>query len=78
MERPYRGHFYKQIGRFVCLGQPSPGETITSEFNLGDAFKNYFEKHQVPAVSGLGLEVDTKQAHHHGRAAAFYQAHRVA
>ena len=71
VERPYRGHFYKQIGRFVCLGQPSPGETITSEFNLGDAFKNYFEKHQVPAVSGLGLEVDTKQAHHHGRAAAF-------
>ena len=74
IDRPYKGHHFKQSGRFVCLGHPAPGETMISEFNLEDAFKNYFGKDTVPAISGLILEVDTTKSDDHGHAAAFIKS----
>jgi hypothetical protein len=38
---------------------------------LFDAFKRYFQKDQVPSISGVALEIDTTSAADDGRAAAF-------
>ena len=47
--KAYMGKYYQEGGRFVCMGNPLPGETIVSEFDLVYAFKNYFEKTRFPA-----------------------------
>jgi hypothetical protein len=73
VERPYQGKYYKGSGRFVCVGKPGRGEKVVSEFDFATAFEKYFGKDQVPVVSGIGLEVDTKEAGNDGRAAAFIQ-----
>ena len=69
--KPYKGKYYHKSGRFVCLGNPQPGETIVSEFDLTYAFKRYFNKDRVPKISGVALEMDTTSSGHGGRAAAF-------
>ncbi len=73
VERPYEGKYYKGSGRFVCVGRPSPDEKVVSEFDFATAFEKYFGKDRVPVVSGIGLEVDTKEAGNDGRAAAFIE-----
>ena len=69
--KSYKGKYYRKSGRFVCLGNPQPGETIVSEFDLAYAFKRYFKKDRVPKISGVALEMDTTSSGHGGRAAAF-------
>lgn len=69
--KAYRGRYYRKGGRFVCLGNPKPGETVVSEFDLIDAFKRYFKKDEVPIISGVGVSVDTTSAGDGGRAVAF-------
>jgi hypothetical protein len=71
LNKAYKGNYYHEGGRFVCLGNPKPGETVISEFDLFDAFKRYFQKDEVPSISGVALEVDTTSAADDGRAAAF-------
>ncbi|OGV39471.1 MAG: hypothetical protein A2020_02985 [Lentisphaerae bacterium GWF2_45_14] len=55
----YTGHHFTAGGRFVCVGSPKQGETVTTEFELKPAFKKYFNQVEVPFVSGISLEVDT-------------------
>jgi hypothetical protein len=43
----------------VCVGNPKPHETVVSQFDLIAAFRTYFEKEEVPMVSGIALGVDT-------------------
>jgi hypothetical protein len=69
--RPFKGRYYEKGGRFVCLGHPEPGVRVTTEFDLASAFKSYFGRDRLPAVSGISLEVDTTQSGDGGRAAAF-------
>jgi hypothetical protein len=68
---PYKGKSYHAGGRYVCLGNPQLGDTITSEFDLVQAFQTYFAKPSVPPISGLALEVDTTSSGNGGTAAAF-------
>jgi hypothetical protein len=70
---PYKGQYFHTGGRFVCLGQPKPNETIVSEFDLGTAFKRYFGKN-MPDVTGIGLGVDTSAAGRNGTAGAFIKS----
>ena len=67
----YKGKHYHQGGRFVCLGNPKPYETITSEFDLATAFRTYFEKDEVPNISGIAFGVDTSASGDGGTAAAY-------
>jgi hypothetical protein len=67
---PYKGRYFHASGRFVCLGKPKPNETITSEFDLDSAFKNYFQKDKTPGITGVALGVDTSKAGGGGKAAA--------
>jgi hypothetical protein len=71
LNKVYKGGYYREGGRYVCLGNPKPGETIISEFDLFDAFKRYFQKDEVPNISGVALEVDTRSSDDDGRAVAF-------
>jgi hypothetical protein len=69
--KAYMGKYYQQGGRFVCMGNPLPGETIISEFDLVYAFKRYFQKDEVPRISGVALAMDTTSSGDDGRAVAF-------
>jgi hypothetical protein len=71
VNKAYKGNYYHEGGRFVCLGNPKPGETIISEFDLADAFKRYFQKDEVPSISSVALEIDTTSSADDGRAVAF-------
>jgi hypothetical protein len=71
IKKAYKGSYYHEGGRFVCIGKPKPGETVISEFDLSDAFKKYFQKDEVPNISGVALEIDTTSSDDDGRAVAF-------
>ena len=73
VNHPYVGEYYKKQGRYVCLDRPAPGIQVTSRFNLLEAYRNYYDKERDddPAVTGLGLALDTKKAGAAGRASAF-------
>jgi hypothetical protein len=71
VNKPYVGRYFQKSGRFVCLGNPKPGETVVSEFDLIGAFQTYFEKDEVPVISGIALGVDTSRSGDGGKAAAF-------
>jgi hypothetical protein len=74
LETPYLGKYYHEGGRFVCLDHAEPQQTITSEFDLVTAFRSYFDKADVPPISGVNLGVDTSEAGDGGRAAAYIRA----
>jgi hypothetical protein len=69
--KAYMGKYYQEGGRFVCMGNPLPGETIVSEFDLVYAFKRYFQKDEVPRITGVALVMDTTSSGDDGRAVAF-------
>ena len=65
IKKPYTGRYFSKGGRFICLANPEPGETITSEFDLDEGFKECFGKDKtVPFISGLALEVETSKTGH--------------
>jgi hypothetical protein len=68
---PYKGRYFHEGGRFVCVGNPHPRETITSEFDLNAAFRAYFKKDDVPRISGITLGIDTFRSGDGGKAAAY-------
>jgi hypothetical protein len=67
----YKGRYFHEGGRFVCIGNPNPHETVISEFNLNAAFRKYFRKDDVPEISGITLGVDTFRSGNGGKAAAY-------
>jgi hypothetical protein len=71
LHTPYVGRYYQEGGRFVCLAQAEPQQTLVSEFDLLAAFRTYFEKGEVPPISGINLGVDTSNADDGGKAAAY-------
>jgi hypothetical protein len=68
---PYKGKYFHEGGRFVCVGNPQPNETVISEFNLITAFQTYFERDEVPMISSISLGVDTSSSGDGGKAAAY-------
>jgi hypothetical protein len=68
---PYLGAHFHEGGRFVCLGDPPPHQTVVSEVDLVTAFQQYFEQAAVPSISGISLGVDTSSSNDGGTAAAF-------
>jgi hypothetical protein len=44
LNTPYKGRYFHAGGRFVCVGNPEPHETVRSEFDLLTAFQTYFGK----------------------------------
>lgn len=71
VNKAYKGNYFKKSGRFICLGNPKPGETIVSTLDLVSTFKTYFEKDEVPLISGIALTVDTSKSGNNGQATGF-------
>ncbi|MGF1525846.1 MAG: hypothetical protein ACFCBW_03505 [Candidatus Competibacterales bacterium] len=71
--RAYTGNHYRDIGRFVSVGNPAPGQRVTSEFDFVEAFADYFQGRPAPPITGIALGVDTTRAGGNGRARAFIQ-----
>ena len=71
VNKAYKGRYFNKSGRFVCLGNPEPGETVISEYDLVAAFKRKYEKDEVPLISGIALAIDTSSSDDGGKAAAF-------
>jgi Protein of unknown function (DUF3047) len=71
----YQGRYFHKGGRFVCVGNPKPNETLISEFDLIAAFQTYFEKDDVPMISGITLGIDTFHSGDGGKATAYI--HRI-
>ena len=55
----------------MCLGKPKLGETVISDFDLMTAFQTYFEKDEIPIISGISFAIDTKKSKKGGKAEAF-------
>ncbi len=72
-DHPYKGRYHKKSGRYVCLAHPQPGETVTSEVDLARAFETYYDKAEMPVISGISLEVDTSSSGNGGKARAFVE-----
>jgi hypothetical protein len=73
--RPYQGRYFHKGGRFVSVGNPKLNETVISEFDLIAAFQTYFEKNDVPMISGITLGIDTFSSGDEGKAVAYI--HRI-
>ena len=43
LDTPYQGRYFHEGVRFVCVGNPPPYDTVTSEFDLRTAFQRYFD-----------------------------------
>ncbi len=71
VNKGYKGKYFRKSGRFVCLGNPEPGETVISEYDLVSAFRRKYVKDEVPLISGIALAVDTSSSDDGGKAAAF-------
>ena len=67
---PYVGRYFQKGGRYVCLDQPGEGQVVTSELDLLEAFKQYFDADDVPVVSGVALQADTTDSEGGGKAMA--------
>ena len=72
--KEYVGKYFQKSGRYVCLGNPKPGDTVVSQFDLVAAFKRNFEKDEVPLISGVALSIDTTKAGDGGKAASFIRS----
>ena len=70
----YVGRYYQKGGRYVCLGNPKPGEMVVSEYDMLSAFKRKYEKDEVPVISGIALAIDTTKSGGGGKAAAFIKS----
>ena len=70
---PYVGRHFKKGGRHVCGDRPTEGKLVTTQFDLLEAYRTYFDKERDddPAISGLALALDTKKAGDGGRTSAF-------
>ena len=63
LDKPCIGKHFKEGGRFICVGKPKAGETVTTVFNLKDAFLKCFTKEKSePEVTAFALEVETSDS----------------
>ncbi len=71
LQKAYSAKFFKGSGRWVCLGNPRPGTTIRSEFDLLGAYRRYFGKVDTPIISAIAVSIDTSNSGNNGRATSF-------
>ncbi len=57
--QPYTSKNYSNTGRYVCLGNPEPGQMITSRLDIAKAFHLWFGGREMPPVTAIAIEVDS-------------------
>jgi hypothetical protein len=79
IHHPYTGAYYKKTGRYVCGERPAVSETVTTRFNLLEAYRTYFdmERDDDPFISGLAITLDTRKASDDSTSSAFIEEVRI-
>jgi len=67
----FQGRYFKAGGRYICVDRAPKDEEITTDFPIADAFKQMFGQSHAPAISGIGIGIDTENAKGNGVAKAF-------
>ncbi len=58
--RMYVGALYGEGGRYFCVSNGLPiGQTIATNFEVADRFKNVFKQAETPPITGLAFEMNT-------------------
>ncbi len=59
--KAYKGQYFQKGGRYVCqpCGVPA-GETVVTEVNIEEQFKQFFDKGKMPDISAVAIESDTR------------------
>lgn len=59
--KAYTGRFYKKGGRYICTPCGAPvGKTVVTDFEFDSRFKQLFNKSEVPHISAIGIEMDSR------------------
>lgn len=67
--RAYTAKYYHKGGRYFCTPCNVPvGKTVTTEFNLDEAFKQQFGLSPTPPISSFGFQMNTEDAQGGARA----------
>ena len=67
----FQGRYFKAGGRYVCVDRAPQGQEIVTDFPIADIFKQFFSQSRAPAISGLGVGIDTENAKGNGVAKSF-------
>lgn len=67
----FKGRYFKAGGRYMCIGRAHKGQALTTEYPIADAFRRLFGQNEVPAITGLGIAIDTENAKGNGVAKSF-------
>ena len=67
----YKGRYFQAGGRYVCLDRTHKGEEVTTDFPIAASFKQLFGQSDAPAISGLGIGIDTESSKGNGAAKSF-------
>ncbi len=70
----YKGRYFKAGGRYVCVDRAAPGQSVTTEFAIDDAFKMFFGLSETPYISGIGIGIDTDSAKGNGTASSYVRS----
>ncbi|MDT8447361.1 MAG: DUF3047 domain-containing protein [bacterium] len=74
--KAYVGNYYKKGGRYFCLPcAPKLNQLVVTEVPIADLFKKEFGQAQVPPITGIAIEIDTRDTQ--GTAQAFIQSIEV-
>lgn len=67
--QPYTANYYQEGGRYFCVPCGSPtGETVTTAFNVIEAFKQQFGASTIPPITSFGFQMNTKDTEGGARA----------
>lgn len=68
-DKAYTANYYHEGGRYFCKPCASPeGETVTTEFNLDQAFRDVFNRSEVPPITRFGFQMNTEDTNGGARA----------
>lgn len=58
--KTYIGALYKKGGRYFSVAPPASAGLFTTDFEVRERFKEVFKKQNVPMVSGVAFQMNTK------------------
>jgi hypothetical protein len=67
----FQGQYFKAGGRYICIDRAPKGKEITTDYPIAETFKLTFGQSAAPAVSGIGIGIDTEHAKGNGVAKSF-------
>jgi hypothetical protein len=67
----FKGRYFRTGGRYVCIDRAHRGQAVITEYPIADAFRRLFGQSQAPAITGVGVAIDTESAKGNGVAKSF-------